>query len=127
MVNLKLESRFRLQHLTSSHPIGTSSEVLFIYSVINIPFKAVAALVDANQKKNVYQFKIGTHNTKMVQADTKNGDQIEKWHKRSFYQGPGVKFPFSWEKITLPPGLPWLFLMLKTTPLFYTSKKFFKM
>ena len=43
--------------------------------------------------------------------------QIEKWHKRSFYQGPGVKFPFSWEKITLPPGLLWLFLMLKTTPL----------
>lgn len=29
--------------------------------------------------------------------------QIEKWYKRSFYQGPGVKFPFSWEKITLPP------------------------
>lgn len=50
--------------------------------------------------------------SKIAQAEDKSTSQFQKWHKRSFYQGPGVKFPFSWEKITLPPGLLWFFLML---------------
>ena len=55
-------------------------------------------------------------NTKLA-AQYKIGHQIQKWHKRSFYQGPGVKFPFSWEKITLPPGLLWLFYTQNYPPL----------
>lgn len=64
--------------------------------------------------------------SKLAQAEDKSTSQFQKWHKRSFYQGPGVKFPFSWEKITLPPLAARAFSMLKTTPLFTRRKKLLK-
>lgn len=96
--------------------------------------------------KNDTRFKIGAIQYKIDDqfqnwhTKYKNGDQtenwhkpiengtsqIQNWHKRSFYQGPGVKFPFSWEKITLPPGVAMAFCMLKTTPLFTRRKNFLK-
>ena len=63
-------------------------------------------MVQANTKMGQAKLKNGTQiqkwDTNIKMAQYKNGP-IQKWCKRSFYQGPGVKFPFSWEKITLPP------------------------
>lgn len=67
-------------------------------------------------KNDASQWKIDMLISKLAQAEDKSTSQFQKWRKRSFYQGPGVKFPVSWEKITLPPLAAMAFLHAQNYP-----------